>query len=176
VEPDNHPSGAKLLFTDAEVAGRVLNEFRHRIIARTLGIQSRESSFSSLLITMIAIGAAAQGIQGAGTKVRKVQSSPTLGDALIGGTIVKQSVLGVPGGHVAGHRRLRRADRVRHRGPLGSPGAGGNVPRRQGAAATIPRRNTWTIRGQSRLRRADRAVIRGCEQAPQDAHWWRNPG
>jgi hypothetical protein len=97
VEPDNHPSGAKLLFTDAEVADRVLNEFRHRIIARTLGIQSRESSFSSLLITMIAIGAAAQGIQGAGTKVRKVQSSPTLGDALIGGTIVKQSVLGVAG-------------------------------------------------------------------------------
>jgi hypothetical protein len=46
---------------------------------------------------MIAIGAVAHGIQGAGTKVRKVQSSPTLGDAMIVGTIVKQSVLGVAG-------------------------------------------------------------------------------
>jgi hypothetical protein len=57
----------------------------------------RESSFSSLLITLIAIGAVARGVQSAGAKVREVQSSPTLGDALIGGAIVKQSVLGIAG-------------------------------------------------------------------------------
>jgi hypothetical protein len=91
VRPDNRIGGAELLFTDAQVAGRVLNEFRHRAIARTLGIRSRESSFSSWLITMIALGAVAQGIQGAGAKAREVQSSPSLGDALIGGAVVKQS-------------------------------------------------------------------------------------
>jgi len=94
---DNHLSGAELLFTDAQVAGRVANEFRHRFIERTLGIQSRESSFSSLLITMIAVGAFAQGLQGAGAKVREAQPSPSLGDALIGAAIAKQSIRSVAG-------------------------------------------------------------------------------
>jgi hypothetical protein len=97
VAPDNQLSGVNLLLTDAEVAGRVLNEFRHRFIERTLGIQSRESSFSSVLITMIALGAVAQGIQGAGAKAREVQSSPSLGDALIGGAVVKQSIRSIAG-------------------------------------------------------------------------------
>jgi hypothetical protein len=79
MKPDERPSGAKLLFTDAEVAARVLNEGRHRIITRAFGVQSRESSFSSLLITLIAIGAVARGVQSARAKVREVQSSPTLG-------------------------------------------------------------------------------------------------
>ena len=95
--PDNRIGGAELLFTDAQVAGRVLNEFRHRAIARTLGIQSQESSFSSWLITMIALGAVAQGIQGAGARAREVQSSPSLGDALIGGAVVKQSIRSIAG-------------------------------------------------------------------------------
>jgi hypothetical protein len=97
VAPDNQLSGAKLLLTDAEVACRVLNEFRHRFVERTLGIQTRESSFSSVLITMIALGAVAQGIQGAGAKAREVQSSPSLGDALIGGAVVKQSIRSIAG-------------------------------------------------------------------------------
>jgi hypothetical protein len=97
VGPDNRIGGAELLFTDAQVAGRVLNEFRHRAIARTLGIQSQESSFSSWLITMIALGAVAQGIQGAGARAREVQSSPSLGDALIGGAVVKQSIRSIAG-------------------------------------------------------------------------------
>jgi hypothetical protein len=97
VGPDNKLSGANLLFTDAQVAGRVLNEFRHRTIARTLGIQSRESSASSWLITMIALGAVAQGIQGAGARAREVQSSPSLGDALIVGAVVKQSIRSIAG-------------------------------------------------------------------------------
>ncbi len=95
--PDNQPSGAELLFTDAQVAGRVVNEFRHRAIERTVGIQSRESAFSSWLITMIALGAVARGIQGAGAKAREVQSSPSLGDALIGGAIVRQSIRSIAG-------------------------------------------------------------------------------
>jgi hypothetical protein len=97
VGPDDQLSGAKLLLTDAEVAGRVINEFRHRFIERTLGIQTRESSFSSVLITMIALGAVAQGIHGAGARVREVQSSPSLGDALIGGSIMKQSIRSIAG-------------------------------------------------------------------------------
>jgi hypothetical protein len=97
VGPDDQLSGAKLLLTDAEVAGRVINEFRHRFIERTLGIQTRESSFSSVLITMIALGAVAQDIHGAGARVREVHSSPSLGDALIGGSIVKQSIRSIAG-------------------------------------------------------------------------------
>ena len=97
MRPDNQLSGARLFLTDAEVAGRVLNEFRHRFIERTLGIQTRESSLSSVLITMIALGAVAQGIQGAGAKVREVQSSPSLGDVLIGGAIAKHSIRSVAG-------------------------------------------------------------------------------
>ena len=41
--------------------------------------------------------AVARGVEGAGAKVREVQSSPSLGDAPIGGAIVKQSVLGIAG-------------------------------------------------------------------------------
>jgi hypothetical protein len=69
VKPDQHVSGgARLLFTDAEVAARVLNEMRHRSITRVFGVQSREDSSTSLLITMIAgavVREAVRGISGA---------------------------------------------------------------------------------------------------------------
>jgi hypothetical protein len=100
VKPDQHVSGARLLFTDAEVAARVLNEMRHRAITRVFGVQSREDSFTSLLITMIAIGAVAEGVQGAGAKVREVQSGqsgPSLADALIGGAVVREAVRRISG-------------------------------------------------------------------------------
>jgi hypothetical protein len=93
-----HLSSARLFVGDAVVALRLLNEARHRIVSRALGMPREHSN----LMTLVVIGAFVRALQRAaaapGTQVRKARSSPTVvGDTMLGVAAARETVNSVAG-------------------------------------------------------------------------------
>jgi hypothetical protein len=90
---DQLPSGRRLLFGDLIIAFRVANEARRRLVARVFGVP-KEGSF---LVTVIALGAVAEGLHGAKAQGIKAKATPSIGDTFIGAIAVKETVAGITG-------------------------------------------------------------------------------
>ena len=94
-----HLSSTRLFVGDAVIALGLLNEVRHRIMSRALGMPREYSNVMVLFV----IGAFVRALQRAAaaprTQVRKVRSSPTaVGDTMIGVAAASETV-----NRVAGH-------------------------------------------------------------------------
>jgi hypothetical protein len=85
--------GARLLFADARVVYLLLNEARSRTIARLFGISGENSA----LVTLIALGLAAHTVRSKVGRVLNAPGVPDAGDAVIGASLMRESVRGIAG-------------------------------------------------------------------------------
>jgi hypothetical protein len=85
--------GAGLLFSDVRLALLLLDEARYRVVARLFGVP-REKSY---LVTVIALGLAAQAARDRATRMFKVPGGPSVGDSMIGAAVLRESVYGIAG-------------------------------------------------------------------------------
>jgi hypothetical protein len=93
-----HISPERLLVGDLIILFRLLNQVRHRALARAFGV----SAEGSTVVTLIAIGAVARAVHrvlaAPRTQVRKARSSPTFaGDTMIGTAAFKETVDSIAG-------------------------------------------------------------------------------
>jgi hypothetical protein len=85
--------GARLLRTDLRVAHLLMKEARDRTVTRVFGV-SREDSF---LVTMIALGIAAQVLHKRVAQVVNAPAVPAFGDAAIGAGVLRASARRITG-------------------------------------------------------------------------------
>jgi hypothetical protein len=78
----------------------VADETRRRLVTRVFGVP-REGTF---LVTMIALGAAADGLHGATARAIKAKATPSVGDTFIGAVVVKEAVAGITGSRASDRR------------------------------------------------------------------------
>ncbi len=99
--PRRHPehlSSARLFVGDAEIAFRLLNEARHRIMTRVFGMPREHSNVMTLFVIAASVRALRRAAAAPGTQVRKARSSPTaVGDTMIGAAVAKETVNGIAG-------------------------------------------------------------------------------
>jgi hypothetical protein len=83
---------------DAEIAVRLLNEARHRIMSRVFGMPRENSNLMTLFVIAASVRALHRAAAAPGTQVRKARSSPTaIGDTMIGAAVAKETVNGIAG-------------------------------------------------------------------------------
>lgn len=87
------PGPARLLFGDSIIAFLLLNDARHRIVARVFGVSREDSN----LVTTAAIGSVANGLQGGAARVRGARVRPTVFELGVGGALVKETTHRVAG-------------------------------------------------------------------------------
>jgi hypothetical protein len=93
-----HLSSARLFVGDAEIAFRLLNEARHRIMSRVFGMPREHSNLMTLFVIAASVRALQRAAAAPGTQVRKARSSPTaVGDTMIGVSVAKETVNGIAG-------------------------------------------------------------------------------
>ena len=93
-----HLSSARLFVGDAEIAFRLLNEARHRIMTRVFGMPREHSNLMTLFVMAASVRALQRAAAAPGTQVRKARSSPTaVGDTMIGVSVAKETVNGIAG-------------------------------------------------------------------------------
>lgn len=85
--------GARLLFSDARVVYLLLNEARSRAIARVFGISGQNSA----LVTMIALGIAAEATHRKVVRAINAPGTPGTADTLIGASVLRESVRAITG-------------------------------------------------------------------------------
>ena len=84
---------ARLFFGDAAIVVLLLNDARHRIVARVFGT-SREDSNA---VTVIAVGSAAVAISGGAARLRSIRRYPSGADSAIGVVVLREAALGIAG-------------------------------------------------------------------------------
>ena len=93
-----HLSSARLFVGDAEIAFRLLNEARYRIMTRVFGMPREHSNLMTLFVVAASVRALRRAAAAPGTQVRKARSSPTaVGDTMIGVSVAKETVNGIAG-------------------------------------------------------------------------------
>lgn len=93
-----HLSSARLFVGDAEIAFRLLNEARYRIMTRVFGMPREHSNLMTLFVIAASVRALRRAAAAPGTQVRKARSSPTaVGDTMIGVSVAKETVNGIAG-------------------------------------------------------------------------------
>ena len=101
--PLEHISSARLLWGDAMIASKLLNEARHRFIAGVFGVTRGESKLNdSNIVTLLAFAAFASALRHAAgaprQQVHKARSSPTrVGDTMIGAVVARETLDGIAG-------------------------------------------------------------------------------
>lgn len=85
--------GARLLFSDARVVYLLLNDARSRAIARGFGISGQNSA----LVTMIALGIAAEATHRKVGRVLNAPGTPDTADTVIGASVLREAVRAVTG-------------------------------------------------------------------------------
>jgi hypothetical protein len=95
VNRDQQPGGRRLLLGDVIILIRLIDVWRQKALERVFGAQRDQS----LLITVIAAGAVAEGVHSAASRAKQATTTPpSLGDSFIAATVVKEgmnSVIGV---------------------------------------------------------------------------------
>jgi hypothetical protein len=90
---DKNLGAARLLFGDAIIAFLLLNEVRHRIVARVFGVSREDSN----VVTIIAVGSLAEGLHGSAARVRAVPARLSVAEAAIGAAALKETAHSVAG-------------------------------------------------------------------------------
>jgi hypothetical protein len=89
----SNPGFARLFFGDAGIALVLLNNARHRLVARVFGVSRDDSN----LVTVVAIGSAAVAIHGTVSRVRRIRLFPSVSDGAIGAAVLRETALGIGG-------------------------------------------------------------------------------
>jgi hypothetical protein len=84
---------ARLFFGDAAIVLLVLNEVRHRIVARVFGVSRDDSN----LATVLAIGSAAVAVHSTAARLRRIRAHPSASDSAIGAVVLREAALGIAG-------------------------------------------------------------------------------
>jgi hypothetical protein len=93
------PSGNKSLgagrrlFGDTRLVFLLLNEVRHRIVARLFGVSRKDSN----LVTIFAIGSLAGVLRAGATRLRGIRLRPSVAETAIGAAVLKETVHGIAG-------------------------------------------------------------------------------
>jgi hypothetical protein len=81
------------LFGDGIIALLLMNEIRHRIVARLFGV-SREDANP---VTAVAIGSLAEGVHGGAARVLGAAALPSVAAATLGAVVIKETAHSVAG-------------------------------------------------------------------------------
>lgn len=84
---------ARLFFDDAAIVFLLLNDLRHRTVARVFGVSRDDSN----LVTVLAIGSAAVAVHGTAARVRAIRRYPSGSDSMIGAAVLREAALGIAG-------------------------------------------------------------------------------
>jgi hypothetical protein len=84
---------ARLFFGDAAIVFLLVNDVRHRIVARAFGTSRDDSN----LVTVVAIGSAAVAVHGTAARLRRVRRYPSGADSVIGAAALREAALGIAG-------------------------------------------------------------------------------
>lgn len=90
---DKNIGAARLLLGDAIIAFLLVNEARHRIVARVYGASREDSN----VVTIFALGSLADGLHGSATRVRRAPARLSVADAAIGAVALKETAHRVAG-------------------------------------------------------------------------------
>lgn len=85
------PGAARLLFGDATIVFLLLNEIRHRVIARVFGASRKDSN----VMTGVAVALGATAVQSGAARLRRMR--PSGADAAIGAVALKETAHGIAG-------------------------------------------------------------------------------
>jgi hypothetical protein len=93
-----HLSSVRLFVGDTEIALRLLNEARNRMMSRVFGMPREHSNLMTLFVIAACVRALQRAVAAPGTQVRKARSSPTaVGDTMIGGAVAKETINSIVG-------------------------------------------------------------------------------
>jgi hypothetical protein len=84
---------ARLFFGDAAIVSLLLNDVRHRTVARVFGVSRADSN----LVTALAIGSAAVAVHSTAARVRSIRRYPSGANSVMGAAVVREAALGIAG-------------------------------------------------------------------------------
>jgi hypothetical protein len=84
---------ARLFFGDAAIVFLLLNNVRHRMVARVFGTSRDDSN----LVTVLALGSAAVAVHGTAARLRTIPRHPSGTDSVIGAAVLREAALGIAG-------------------------------------------------------------------------------
>jgi hypothetical protein len=93
VSGNSNPGFARRFFGDAGIALGLLNNARHRLVARVFGVSRDDSN----LVTVVAIGSAAVAVHGTVARARRLRLLPSRSDGAIGAVMLRETALGIAG-------------------------------------------------------------------------------
>jgi hypothetical protein len=93
VSPKTNVGFARLFFGDAAIVFLLLNDVRHRTVARMFGTSRGDSN----LVTVVALGSTAVAVHGAAARLRTIPRHPSGTDSVIGAVVLREAVLGIAG-------------------------------------------------------------------------------
>jgi hypothetical protein len=93
VSANSNVGFARLFFGDAAIVVLLLNDVRHRTVARVFGVSRDDSN----LVTVLAIGSAAVAVHGTAARVRRIGRYPSGSDSFIGAAVLREAALGIAG-------------------------------------------------------------------------------
>jgi hypothetical protein len=84
---------ARLFFGDAAIVFLLLNDARHRTVARVFGTSRKDSN----LVTVVAVGSAAVAVHATATRLRSIRLYPSRTNSAIGAAVLREAALGIAG-------------------------------------------------------------------------------
>jgi hypothetical protein len=84
---------ARLFFGDAAIVFLLLNNVRHRMVARVFGTSRDDSN----VVTVLALGSAAVAVHGTAARLRTIPRHPSGTDSVIGAAVLREAALGIAG-------------------------------------------------------------------------------
>jgi hypothetical protein len=84
---------ARLFFGDAAIVFLLLNDARHRMVARTFGTSRGDSN----VVTVVALGSAAVAVHGTAARLRSIRRHPSGAESVIGAAVLREATLGIAG-------------------------------------------------------------------------------
>jgi hypothetical protein len=84
---------ARLFFGDAAIVFLLLNDARHRTVARVFGTSRGDSN----VVTVLALGSAAVAVHGAAARLRTIPRHPSGADSALGAAVLREATLGIAG-------------------------------------------------------------------------------
>ena len=84
---------ARLFFGDAAIVFLLLNDVRHRMVARVFGTSRDDSN----VVTVLALGSAAVAVHGTAARLRAIPRRPSGAESVIGAAALREAALGIAG-------------------------------------------------------------------------------
>jgi hypothetical protein len=93
VSTQSNAGFARLFFGDAAIVVLLLNDVRHRTLARIFGTSRDDSN----LVTVLALGSAAVAVHGTAARLRTIARHPSGTDSAMGAAVLREAALGMAG-------------------------------------------------------------------------------